>query len=75
MAERREYEMTEDDLAALINASKPVPYIVVGGVEPMSPQENANRAWAELGRRMGFKSMTVRPVESKGQRFFTAEPA
>lgn len=40
-----------------------------------SPQENANQAWAELGRRMGFDPMTVQPVEGKNTRFFTAVPS
>ena len=30
-------------------------------------------AWCELGRRMGFQGMTVKPTE-KGKLFFTAEP-
>ena len=37
-----------------------------------SPQENANRAWAKLGKKMGFDSMTVMP--GKEPRFFTAVP-
>lgn len=69
----REFEMTEDDLKAILEACKPVPYMVFGGRPPRSPQENANDAWERLGTKMGFKHMTVRP-SSKGQRFFTAEP-
>ena len=72
---RRECEMTEAQLKALLDACKPVPYMVFGGVPPRSPQENANSAWAALGRTLGFKPMTVQPVAGKGQRFFTAEPA
>jgi hypothetical protein len=71
---RREFEMTEDDLAALKEAGKSVPYMIVGGMEPMSPQDRANRAWSQLGDRMGFKYMTVQPVAGKSQLFFTAEP-
>lgn len=70
---RREYEMTEEQLTQLLDACKPVPYMVMGGVEPSSPQENANSAWAALGREMGFDGMSVKPVSGKGQRFFTAE--
>lgn len=72
---RTEYEMTEDDLAKILGASKPVPYMVVGDCPPSSPQENANRSWRELGERMGFDWQTVRPVQGKGQRFFTAVPS
>ena len=71
---RQEYEMTEEDLEKLLDACKPVPYMVVGGVPPRSPQENANDAWARLGKKMGFDSNTVQPA-SGGDRFFTAIPS
>ena len=69
----KEYEMTEDDLKKIIEASKPVLMIALQCGMPPHPQENANRAWEELGERMGFKHMTARP-NGKGERFFTAEP-
>jgi len=49
--------------------------IMVGGVAPPSQQDNANRAWAALGKKMGFDSLSVRPIGGKGQRFFTAIPS
>jgi hypothetical protein len=66
--------MAEADLQQILDACKPVLYMVIGGIEPRSPQENANAAWAELGTRMGFHAMSVRPIAGKGMRFFTAEP-
>lgn len=74
MSDRREYEMTEADLAKLLDASKPVALIALNAGMPGSPQENANRAWQQLGHRMGFNYLSVRPTPGKGQRFFTAEP-
>ncbi len=71
--ERREFEMTDEDLAKLMEASKPVPYMVFGGIAPRSPQDNANDAWAELGKRMGFDHMTVEPT-GRGNKSFTAVP-
>lgn len=71
---RTNYEMTEEDLQRILDASKPVPYIVIGGHMPSSPQENANRAWEALGERMGFDHMTVMPAPG-GDRFFTAVPS
>lgn len=68
----REYEMSEADLAALLEACRSVPMIAIHAGPIRSPQENANDAWAALGKRMGFDSTTVRPVAGKGQRFFTA---
>lgn len=71
--ERREYEMSQHDLDVLMDACKPVRYMVFGGIMPSTPQENANAAWAALGRKYGFDAMTVEPCQ-KGERFFTAIP-
>ena len=71
---RQEFEMTEDDLASLMDACKPTPAMFLSGGEPMggTPQENANFAWRRLGEKMGFDHMTVQPVRGKGKRVFTA---
>ncbi len=74
MYPRTNYEMTQADLDKILDACKPVPYLVIGGIGPSSPQERANSAWAELGSRMGFDHMTVQPA-SGGDRFFTAVPS
>jgi len=71
--ERKDFEMTPLQLEKLLDAMKPVPYMVIGGVAPRSVQENANAAWAALGAELGFEPMSVRP-SSKGDRFFTAVP-
>jgi len=70
----KNYEMTEEDLNEIMDASKPTVCILVGGYSPPTPQENANRAWARLGKKMGFDHMTVRPIQGKENRFFTAVP-
>lgn len=70
--ERREFELTPDQLAELLEACKPVPYMVIGGVPPRSPQENANEAWRKLGDELGFDWASVAGVPGKGQEFFTA---
>lgn len=69
---RKEFEMSSEQIAAIMDACKPVLYIAVAGIAPRSPQENANDAWAKLGSEMGFDYMTVRPC-GKGDRFFTAD--
>jgi len=69
---RKEFKMSDEDLETILDACKPVVYIIIGGVIPTSPQENANRAWAKLGERMGFDHMTVKPTR-KGNKVFTAE--
>lgn len=72
--ERKSFEMTEADLEKLLDAMKPAPAIMLQTGMPSSQQENANRAWCELGDRMGFDGMTVAP-DGRGNRFFTAIPA
>ena len=76
MSVQTEFEMTDEDLAALLDASKPTPAMWLSGGIPMyrTPQENANCAWGRLAEKMGFKQTTVQPVPGKGQKFFTAEP-
>lgn len=71
---RREYEMSEAQYKALMEACKPVTYLVMGGREPTSPQENANNAWKALAVELGFIWDTVQPVYEKGDYYFTAEP-
>lgn len=70
------FEMSEDDLRELLDACKPTPVMFLSGGTPMGPsqQENANAAWARLGKKMGFDAMTVVPIAGKGDRFFTAWP-
>jgi hypothetical protein len=68
----KEFEMTKEQLDTLLDAMKPVPYMIMGGMEPTAQQENANNAWNRLGNEMGFQSSTVQP-SGKGDRFFTAE--
>ncbi len=70
----KEFEMTEEQETTLLEACRPVPYLIMGGVAPRSPQENANDAWKALGKTLGFKYMTVKPVSGKEVRHFTAEP-
>jgi hypothetical protein len=72
--ERKEYVMSECDLATVLEACRSRTYLVFGGHAPESPQQSANRAWVALGQRMGFDGTSVEPVMSKGARFFTAIP-
>lgn len=75
MYPRTVYEMTKADHKALLDAMKSVPVMMIGGMSPRSQQENANDAWAALGKKMGFDYMTVQPASGKGELFFTAVPS
>lgn len=73
---RQTFEMSEEQLATLLDACKPTPVMFLSGGEPIhnTPQQNANAAWKSLGEQMGFKSATVQPISGKGDRFFSAYP-
>ena len=72
MSERKEFEMTQEQLDKLLKACQPVPAIMLQCGMPPSPQQTANAAWNALGRELGFDGMTVEPVAGKGSRVFTA---
>ena len=72
MTERKTFEMTEDQRQALLQAMYQPMILLQCGPAP-SPQENANAAWARLGKEMGFNGKTVEPVYGKGDTFFSAE--
>lgn len=75
MYPRTNYEMSDKQLSALMEACKPVACMMVGGSTPSSPQENANRAWSTLGLELGFDSSTVQPIPGLGIKFFSAIPS
>jgi len=72
---RKEFQLTADELKRLLDACRPVPYMVFGGMVPRSPQENANDAWKRLAAQKGFVWDTVRPIAGKWPECFTAECA
>jgi nitrogen regulatory protein PII len=74
MYPRVNYEMTQEDLDTILNSMKSVPMIMLNIGGSRSPQERANDAWEQLGKKMGFDSMTVQPIFGKGDRFFSAVP-
>lgn len=74
MKKHETFELNDEQFKRIIDASKPVPYLVFKGVEPESPRARAERVWRELGSEMGFQWETVRPAAGKSERFFTAIP-
>jgi len=70
---RQEFEMTDEELSKILDACVPIPYIIVGGIPPSSPQQRANDAWRALAAERGFDWETVKPIVGKGQKWFTAE--
>lgn len=73
---RTEFEMSQEDLDVLLDAMKATPVMMIGSyVSGMDRQERANAAWENLGKKMGFDHMTVRPVEGKDMKHFSAVPS
>jgi hypothetical protein len=70
---RREYEMTVEQHAKLLEACRPQMYLVANGTEP-DVQGSILRAWDVLGAEMGFIGNTARPIPGKSDLFFTAAP-
>jgi len=74
MYPRVNYEMSDEDLDIILTACKPTTAMMIGGILPRTPQENANAAWANLGKKMGFDSYTVKPIQGKSNKHFSAMP-
>ncbi len=68
---KTKFRMTDGQHAKLLDACKPVPVMYLSGGIPFgkSQQENANDAWAALGKEMGFDSTTVEPCGSDTRDF------
>lgn len=70
MENRKVFTMTQEDYDEIIKACQPVPMIMLQCGRASSAQENTNRAWRDLGRRMGFDGMTVRPYQNNPLEFW-----
>jgi hypothetical protein len=68
------FTMTNEDFDKLVEASKPVPLIMLQCGMPSSPYDRAMEAWKVLGTKMGFVYDTVRPFTNGNKLQFTAEP-
>jgi hypothetical protein len=74
MTERKDFEMTDQQLKDLHAACRPIPYLVVGGVQPMSFKERIDNLWKVMGDSMGFDYKTAAPAQGKGEKWFSAVP-
>lgn len=60
---KTKYRLSEEDHKRLLEASRPVSYMVIGGHPPPSPYDNAMAVWRDLGQKMGFEWRTVEPTD------------
>jgi hypothetical protein len=68
------YELTEKEFQELVDASKPVPYIIVGGRAPMSPYERAMLVWDKVAKRVNCERDTIEAYDKNNLRMFKAMP-
>ena len=74
MCPRINYEITEADAGAILEAWNAAPPMVILGHTPRSNQDNVNDVWRRIGEKMGFDHTTVKPILSKEGLFFSAIP-
>lgn len=73
---KQEFQMSQEEMDHIIHINKTVSssVMLIGGHDMSSnKQEAINNYWAELGKKYGFKPMTVEG-SSRGNLFFLAEP-
>lgn len=70
----KNYRLSDEDLEQLLNASKPVPYMVFGGHPPSSPYDNAMRVWDVLAEKYGVVRSTIDNAGTGDMHDFIAEP-
>ena len=74
---RKTFKMTEEQYQKLLDAGRPTAVMYLSGGVPMarSPQENANDAWKQLAKELGFIWDTVKPIPGNNvdDHLFTAE--
>lgn len=71
---KQKYRLSDEELNQVLNASKPVTYIVIGGIPPSSPQENANAVWKSLASKHSFVWDSCEDAGTGDQHDFLAEP-
>jgi poly-gamma-glutamate capsule biosynthesis protein CapA/YwtB (metallophosphatase superfamily) len=66
--------MTDEEFNDLVEACKPVPYMVIGGIVPESPTDKAMRVWDSVAKRVGCVQSSIAPANTGDDHDFMAEP-
>ena len=74
MQRHQQYRLTDEELDEIMEASKPVLYMVVGGVGPRSPQEKVMDVWRKIAVRVNCDVESIGPADSGDYHDFKAEP-
>jgi len=70
---RQDYRLSDADFSRLIEAGKPVAYLIANGSEPISPRDTIMRIWKEIADREGVDVDSIRQG-SDGNGHYTAIP-
>lgn len=68
------YRLTDEELNELMEASKPVPYMVFGDIEPRSPREKAMDLWRKVAARVGCDLDSIGSAHTSDLHDFEAQP-
>lgn len=68
------YRLTDEELNELLEASKPAPYMVFGGVEPRSPRQKAMDVWRKVATRVGCDVGSIESAGTGDDHDFKAQP-
>jgi hypothetical protein len=66
--------MTDDELKELLEASKPVPYMVIGGCVPESPVEKMMKVWQRIAQRVGCNVDSINDAGTGDMHDFIGTP-
>lgn len=68
------YRLTDEQYSLVMEASKPVPLILLQCGTPSSTQQNVNVAWQRVAKEHGCKWDTIAPALDGDPHNFLAEP-
>ena len=68
------YRLTDEEFNKLMDASKPVPYMVFDGIEPRSPHDNAMDVWRTVAARVGCDVDSIGSAGTGDNHDFNARP-
>jgi hypothetical protein len=70
----KQYRMTDEEYKDVMEASQPVPYIVVGGIEPRSSYDRVMPVWRRIAARVGCVVDSIEVAGTGDNHDFMAEP-
>jgi hypothetical protein len=58
---RERYRLAEEDCVALMDASKPLPLMVIAGKLPLTVEEMVTPIWERIADRLGLDLWSIQP--------------